>query len=373
MEGKLVFLIRSLHLGGAERQLVTLAKSLHARGRPVCVVLFYNEGVLRKDLDAAGVPVFAANKKHRWDFGGFLKRMIHILRTEQPDVLHAYLTTSNILAALLKPLLPKVRIVWGIRASNMNLDYYDRFVRFTNWLESRLSGIPDLMIANSHAGRSHCLQIGFPVEKIKVIPNGIDTERFQPNKSAGRAMRQKWQIEDGTKIIGLAARIDPIKDHTTFLQAASVLLKSRKGIGFVCVGKGAEDYTNQLKTLCSDLGIVEHIHWVGAVLEMEDAYNAFDIATLTSYGGEGFPNVVGEAMACETPCVVTDSGDAAWVVGETGAVVPPQSPEALASAWGEMLDADVQALGSAARARILENYSITRLVTETERLLWHKE
>ncbi len=365
---KVVFLIRSLEYGGAERQLVMLARGCRARGLATTVVVFYPGGVLEGELRAEAVPVRSLDKRGRWEVARFLLRLGRMLREERPDILHGYLEVSNLLTVLFKPLLPRTKAVWGIRASNVDLRRYGWVSRLNFRLQRLLSRYADLLIVNSKAGLSYHVARGFPGEKMVVVPNGIDTGRFRRDHEGRRRVREAWRVGDDEDLIGLVGRFDPMKDHRTFLQAAALLAKARDTVRFVCVGDGPARYREELRALGEELGLARRVIWAGARTDMPAVYSALDILSLSSAYGEGFPNVVGEAMACGVPCVVTDVGDAAWIVGDTGVVVPSGDPRALAEGWGRVLGASRHhrsALGQQARARIVREFGLEAFVQRT--------
>lgn len=364
----ITFLIRSLDYGGAEWQLVVLAKGLHGRGHNVVVLVFYANGTLEKELYDAGVTVRVLDKKGRWDVAGFLWRLFRVVAQDKPDIIHGYLGIPNILTVLLKPIFPGIRMVWGVRASNMDLKRYDWLSRLSYRLECMLSRFADLIITNSHAGFDYAAKNGFPKSKMLVIPNGIDTDRFRPDPSAGRLLRMEWGIADDEKLIGLVGRLDPMKDHSTFLRAAALLRNERKDVRFVCVGDGASGYREKLQALGRELGLEDCLIWAGARGDMLAVYNALDIASSSSYG-EGFPNVIGEAMACGVPCVVTDIGDSAHIVGDAGIVVPPKDPAALAAGLKLALCRWSTRESFPGRERIVSFFSVRLLVQTTEKVL----
>jgi glycosyltransferase involved in cell wall biosynthesis len=369
---KVMLLIRSLDVGGAERQVVDLAKGLHRQGHEVLVATFYQAGALAEELDSGGVRRIALDKRGRWDVLSFLVRLRRLLVRERPDVLYSYLGLPNILSALLVRTISGARLVWGVRASNVDLSRYDWFVRFAFLLECRLSRIPNLIIANSNAGKNYHAEKGFPPDKVVVIPNGIDVNRFRPNLAARAKFRTEWKIKDGEILIGLVARLDPMKDHASFLQAAAIVRERRVDVRFVCIGDGEPRYRANLKQMASDLGLGEAIIWTGVQTDMNTVLNGLDIACSSSSDGEGFSNVVAEAMACCIPCVVTDVGDSAAIVGDTGIVVPTSSPQALADAWQRKL-ADLETAprqdAERARRRIVESFSVEKMVSATEKAL----
>lgn len=361
---KILFLTRSLNCGGAERQLVLLARGLHQRGHDVAVALFYSGGPLEADLREASVRILPLNKRGRWDLLGFLTRLVRTVLHERPDLLHGYI--GNLMTLLVKPFLPLMRIVWSIRNSYVDYSRYDWLFRICHALECRLAWFADLIIANSQAGyRSHVAD-GFPKDKIVVIPNGIDTARFCPNLEARERIRAQWEVGMEEDLIGLVGRLDPMKDHETFLQAAALLLREQQQVRFVCVGDGASDYRAALQDRANVLGLSDYIMWVGAQSQMADVYNALDLLVNSSYG-EGFSNVLGEAMACGVPCVATDVGDSGLVIGEAGQLVPSKDPTALKTAMQRVLGSKKNA--AEIRRRIVENFSLDNLVLATERAL----
>lgn len=364
---KIVILTRSLNYGGAERQLITLARGLHERGHGVVFSVFYSGGPLQKDLEAAGVPVYSLNKHGRWDVFGFVYRLARFIRRERPDILHSYLCIPNMLAVLLSPLVPRMLVVLGVGAAFMDLTRYDWLAQPTYRLECLLSVFSDLVIVNSHAGFKYATQNGFPEEKMLVIHNGIDTERFRPDREAGLMLRAEWGVKGEEKLIGLVGRLDPMKDHPVFLQAAALLVRHFSNLRFVCVGGGPESYKNQLIEQSYQLGLDDRIIWAGEQADMPAVYNALDIKVLSSYG-EGFPNVIGEAMACDVPCVVTDVGDSALIVRGIGEVAKPKDPESLKVAVESVLmkitAGDYER--GINRQEVVRRFSVLQLVTNTE-------
>jgi glycosyltransferase involved in cell wall biosynthesis len=363
---KIVLLARSLDFGGAERQLVLLARGLHERGHRVDVVVFYAGAKLEDELKRMGIPVHDLRKRGRWDTIGFLYRAYRLVRRLRPRVLHAYLIAPNLVSVLLKVLLPDLRIVWGVRASNMDLRHYDRFSRVTFRAGCLLSGIADRILVNSNAGLEYHRRHGYPSARMRVIPNGIDTDRFRPSGDARRHTRAEWGVGHNQRIIGLAARLDPMKDHDNFLEAARMLAGERGDVRFVCVGDGPPDYRRALRRAGEPLENVGKLRWEPARADMAQVLNGFDVATSSSRFGEGFSNAIGEAMACGVPCVVTDVGDSAKIVGPLGRVVPPSDPARLAAGWRETLDRHPGNPRQDVRERIVRRYSVRALVERTE-------
>jgi len=366
---KIVFLTRSLEVGGAEVQIVSLAKGLAARGHDVCVVTFYPGGYLEKSISGTNIRLLSVNKRSRWDIIRFIRQLAVILRSQKADVIHSFLGPPNLLAAVLSPILPRTKIVWGIRASDMDLREYDWTWRLVSRAEKLLSRVPSLIIANAEAGKRFARENGYPDESLKVVPNGIDVDIYRPDLQSGDELRRSWQRDPNQTIIGLAARLDPMKDHPNFLQAAALLKAKGFNARYVCVGDGPEKYKQRLHSLCRDFGLGEDVIWAGHQKNMVNVFNALDVSTQSSAFGEGFPNAVGEAMAAGVVCVVTDVGDAATIVGDAGFVAAKRNPAALAQAWANLLQLGTQErreLSVRARNRIVENYSVDRMLDLSE-------
>jgi len=200
--------------------------------------------------------------------------------------------------------------------------------------------------------------------EVRVIPNGFDPVAFQPDPAARTALRTELHLSTDTPLIGMVARYDRQKDHQTFVAAAARLHARMPNVHFVLCGNGVDQSNAELVGWVTAAGLSHRCHILGERNDVARVTAALDLATLSSAYGEGFPNVLGEAMACEVPCVATDVGDSAHVVGDTGRIVPARDSDALAGAWGELLTAgndELEALGQRARRRVLENFSISRV------------
>jgi glycosyltransferase involved in cell wall biosynthesis len=368
---KIVFVVRALGYGGAERQLVTVAEGLHRQGMEAVIVTFYCGGALESELQRSNIKTLTLGKKGRWDVFPALWRLVRVVRSETPSRIHTYLDVPNVLITLLKPFLGEARIVWGVRASDMELGRYDWLHRVAGWLAARASRFADLIIINSEAGRRHHIAHGYPDRKLVVIPNGIDVERFAPDAVARTQVRRELGIRDEEPLVGVVGRLDPMKGHDTFLKAASMLTEDWAALKLVCIGDGPAAYKAHLTNIAESLGLGVRLVWVDSRNDIERMHNAFDVVVSSSTYGEGFPNVIAEAMACGVPCVVTDVGDSAHIVGNLGWVVPPRDPGKLKEALARCLEAlEAGRLDkSALRARIVESFSVDKLVTATRQAL----
>ncbi len=371
MKTRIAFLIRSLELGGAERQLTALARGLDPHQFETTVYCFYPVGPLLAELEESGIRVVSLGKTGRWDIAKFVLRLATRLRRDRPHVVHSFMGPPNLIALLLRPWAGRPRVIWGIRASNMNLADYDATWRLTFALERLLSRCPDAIIANSYAGREHLVASGFSAKRLDVVPNGIDMERFDVDRDVGQPVRCEWKHETDDILIGLVARFDSKKDHAGFLRAAAIVVKTHPDARFVLVGGAGRVERADLSALADSLGLnAGRLVWAGSRIDVPAVYAALDIHVSASAYGEGFPNAVGEAMAARLPCVVTDVGDSAAIVGDCGIVVPPRDPQALAAGIEKLISLSAEmrgTLGGRARERIATNFSEPLMIARMAR------
>ena len=371
-----VFLIiPALGVGGAERQMCELVRHLDPRTFEAHLVEIYDSRRteardLWQDLEALpGVHLHSLRKPA--GIKGYLlalPRFFALLARHRPQVLYGFMT--GVYLALAGRILG-AKAVWGIRRTSADLATVDAFERRLLPWYMRLSALAHLAIFNSRAGLRNHEALGFRSPRRVVIPNGFDRDRFSPDLEAGRAQRRAWGIPEGVPLVGLVGRVVPVKAHATFLRAAARIAAEVPEAHFACVGSGAEPYLASLRSLAATLGLEARLHWVGEASAMPAAYNSLSLLMLTSRD-EGCPNVVGEAMACGVPCVVTDVGDAALLVGDTGRVAPSGDEAGLAAAAVDLLRETPEAAArrsEAARERICARFGVDRLARDTEAAL----
>ncbi|HEX8572080.1 MAG TPA: glycosyltransferase [Allosphingosinicella sp.] len=362
----ILFLIRSLYVGGAERQLVVLARELVRRGHRVGVATFYVGGELEAELSGSGIELIPIGKTGRWDILPFLIRLVSMLRSRRPDVLYSFLPSENVVSAMVKPFTGFLTRVWGVQTAYADLSAFDRIGRLVYWLEAKLSGAADLVISNSQSGVDHAVAKGFPKDRTALVGNGIDTARFRPDPAAGERIRAELGLARDHFVIGTLSRLDPLKDFPTFLEAAAIVAAQCPQARFLCVGGGPLEA--ELRSAADRLGLGDRVVWAGSRNDPEACLNAMDSFCSSSIT-EGLSNSIAEAMACGLPCVVTDVGDSASLVGDSGVVVAPRVPKGLAQALIEQVGGAGQGRGERARARILENFSVERMGDRTIALL----
>jgi glycosyltransferase involved in cell wall biosynthesis len=243
----------------------------------------------------------------------------------------------------------------------MDVGATDALFRIELKLGVILSRFADLIICNSQAGCTYQTHRGYFSERMVVVPNGIDVQRFRPDAHARAELRAEWGIGARVALIGLVARLDPMKDHPNFLRAAARLAASGPQVRFVCVGDGPAEYRRELSALSDSLGLAGRLIWAGPRVDVWRVYNALDVAVSASAFGEGFSNTIAEAMATGVPCVVTDVGDSAALVGPMGWVCAPSNSDALAREISSALSS-LPVDPAIIRQRIVSNYSSGELL-----------
>lgn len=300
-----------------------------------------------------------------------LTRLLRVLKRQRPDILHSYLPSANVLAALAKGFHRDLTVVWGLRLTGSDGNHYNAFHRITYWLERNLPWSADLMIANAPSVRDAAIAAGLPASRIRVVPNGFNADDFWKDEEGRKRMRQSWGIGN-ERLIGMVGRLDPMKGHEVFLKAAQRLAALDTNLRFVCVGPDPYRRRTELEALTRQFGLANRLFWREPESRMREVYAALDIFCQPSIFGEGFSNVVGEAMLCEVPCAVTDVGHSAELVQNVGELVPPGNAEALADALEVLLrrsqdhSARASRLG---RERIAKAFPVEMLVSRTQEIL----
>lgn len=369
----MLFLIGTLNTGGAERQLSVLAKGLSGRGHKVRVVTLFPGGKVADDLGQGHRVELISLWPYKSRF--IIVRLFQLAAAPlilrrligSADCLYSMLEVTNFIAWLATRFKRNAFLTWGVRSANMEGHW--KMALFDK-LCALVSPSIKLLIANSHAGLECLLKRGYHPHKHTVISNGIDTSRFQYNEESRRKIRHELGVSVNQPLVGTVARLNPMKDHPTFLKAAALVMEKRADVRFVCAGGGVGRYADELHALAYELGLKGRVLWLGDRSDVVDIYSGLDVLVSSSSFGEGFPNVVGEAMSCGVPCVVTDVGDSARIVGETGRVVPAGDVSCLALEILAVLDQLAHGVTSNGlmRKRIEEKYSVKNLLDQTEHL-----
>jgi len=323
-------------------------------------------GAMAGILTHAGIRVETlAMPRGRLDPRGIV-RLLRILHTWRPHLVQTWLYHADLLGLCARLLGHAPHLLWNIRCTESVGSTGPRRVL------SSCSALPDGVIVNSFAGQQfHQQRLGYRPKRWEYIPNGFDTHELRPDEEARRKLRGELGIAETATVIGMAARHHPMKDHANFLIAAARLSERRPDVVFVLAGSGITPDNRAIAAAIDGHGLTRHMRLLGERTDISAVYPAFDIATLSSAFGEGCPNALGEAMACGVPCVATDSGDSAQLLGDTGLVVPRRDSAALSAAWerfAAMPPEERRGYGRRARERIVRDYGIDVIIRRYEAL-----
>lgn len=356
--------------GGAEFVL----KRLVANSDPtvfqhsVIALTYLNEG--ESILSELDIPVYQFHLNRRFPNPFTLLKIKQIIREEKPDLLHAWMYAA-ILAGSLAAKRSGIPIVWGLHHADMDAKHQKKMTAWTMKTCARLSyTVPVKIIACGESVRQNHSVFGFDAKRMVVIPNGIDTELFKPDPSAPAELKKELGLDNDVKLVGIAARFHPIKDHTNFLQAATIVARQRADVHFVLCGNEITPENIVLVDMLRQARLENRCHLLGMRQDMPWMLAAWDVV-VSSSRSEALSNTLIEAMACGTPCVATDVGDTAFIVGDFGITVPAQNAEKLAGGILKVLALDpeaLQTLKEGARQRIVANFDIKKISAQTGNL-----
>lgn len=362
---RILHLISTLNIGGAERNLAHLTTMMDRQSFRNMVVSMTDGGPMREVIARAGIPVSSlAMRKGVPDLRGIL-RLHKIIQAFQPDIIQAWMYHANLLGLFFTA---GHSLIWNIRCSDMDLSRYGRIYRLVVRAGALLAGVPKVVITNAQAGKTVHEALGYHPRRWEIIPNGFDTELFKPDPATREKTRNELHIPHEAIAIGLIARLDPMKGHQTFFSALRILKKIYPEVHAILAGRGVEPSNPLILNLGPPLN--DHIHMLGERTDIPEIMTALDILVSSSLS-EGFPNTVGEAMSTSVPCVVTDTGDSCLLTGQTSLVVPRGNPQALAETIARLIEAGTATrtdLGQIGRRRIQDHYSLSAMVQRYETL-----
>lgn len=366
---RIVHIINSFEYGGAEAMLCDLLlRTDRSRFEPSVVALI-DDLTVAGPIRRADIPLVTMGMKPGVPDPRGLARLAQHLRRLRPHVIHTWMDHSNLIGGLAARMAGRTNVVWGVHHSDHVPGVAKRTTLMTVSACAMLSRrLASRIVCCSEHSRVLYARRGFAFEKLMVIPNGFDTARFRPDAAARRAVRSELGMDETTPLVGLVARFDPCKDHATFLSAAAALCKVRPDVRYVLCGNKVDRSNAELTNLVNELGLERHVHLLGPRGDVPRVLAAIDVLASSSIS-EAFPLAVGEAMSCGVPCVVTNVGDSALIVGPTGQVVPPRDPQALADGLRSVLSMPGERraeLCSDARKRIVERFDLAAVTRRYE-------
>jgi len=369
---KILHIISGLSTGGAEMMLYKLLSVIDRGVFEPVVISLTDEGSLGNNIKNLNIPVYKMEMNAGFPNPFKVWRFIKLIRKINPELIQGWMYHGNLAALLAKWVLSNhVPLLWNIRHTPDDLKKEKRTTARVIRLGVRLSAQSDRIIYNSKVSAQKHESMGYDNKNRSIIPNGFNCEQFKPFDNAKSKLRHSLGLKKETLLIGLVARYHIMKDHVTFLCSAGKLNKIYPEIHFVLVGQGVDKNNHLLIKLIEDLKIRKNIHLLGKRMDVDKITAGLDIACSSSSWGESFSNAIGEAMACGIPCVVTEVGDSAWIVGETGIVMKPRDEKALTKAWVTLIELGSEGrarLGRSARQRVIEHFSINIVVKQYEDL-----
>ena len=364
---KVTHIIVGLHIGGAELMLRRLCESFNSSTSDEHrVVSLTDLGEVGALLRANGVVVDTLGMRGAWDVFGTFRKLVRVLRSSKPDVVQTWMYHSDLLGGLAARWVGVKGLIWGIRTTDVSKGGGKATIvirRLCAWLSAIL---PNVIVCAAEASRTTHIAVGYSPKKMIVIPNGFDLERLVASSEEREVIRLTHGIGVNDFVIGSLGRFNEVKDHAGFIKSAGLVAARFPYVKFLMIGRDVDHGNIALMADIAATGYADRFVLLGERKDVAGCYRAMDMFCLHSFT-EGFPNVLGEAMSMALPCVTTDAGDAAFLLGGNGIVVPVHEPQALAEALAKVVgktDAERTAMGRGAYTRIVENF--TMKCTETK-------
>lgn len=368
-------IITGLGGGGAESVLYRLCKNDLDNNKHV-VVSMMGEGKYGPLLKEIGIDVYTLDMSvGKISISGLIK-LYCLIRRISPDIVQTWMYHADLIGGIIARLAGIKKIFWNIRHTTLEKGVSKKSTIMIAKLCAKLSGIiPYKIICCASSALDVHADLGYKEDKLVIIKNGYELNKFTPDSEKGMVLRQSFSIEDKI-VLGMVGRYSPLKDHNNLLQSIDIVGKQTSDFVCLLVGNGLTNQNEELVEKIRQLDLSDHILLLGQRNDIPEVMNALDLHILSSMS-EGFPNVLAEAMACGTPCITTDVGDASVIVGETGWIVPPKNPEALADAILVAVEARKdfelwQVRKNACREHIVSNFSIESMV-ENYNKVWFYE
>ncbi|MCG6941965.1 MAG: glycosyltransferase [Thiohalocapsa sp.] len=371
---RILHVITDLSVGGAEAMLCALLSATDRSRAQPAVLSLLDGGELVGRLRDLDVPVQSAGVQPGLRAGLSLMRLRPLIGASRPDVVQTWMYHADLLGGLAAALSTKAPVVWGLHNSDLDKRRTKLSTRAVVRVNARLSHwLPRKIISCSERAAQLHTGLGYDASKFVVIPNGIDTTLYRPAAGARSEVRRVLGVPPDALLVGMVARFDPQKDYENFVRAAAAVAGRVPSAHFLLIGRGCDEHNAELGGwLDAHRPHRNRFHLLGLRGDVPRLLQALDLCVLSSAYGEAFPLAVGEAMSAGVPCVVTDVGDAAEMVGDTGRVVPPRNAVALADAMTSVLSLGEearQALGRAARVRIEARFDL-RVIAERYQALY---
>lgn len=367
--------INNLEVGGAETMLLKLLGRVRERGIESSVITLIGKGVVGPQIEQLGIRVDSLGMVGGLASATGLFRVAGRIRQLRPDIVCTWMYQADLVGGLASRLVrPRTPVIWNLRTSHDGVSF-SRTTRLVRRACASLSHcVPTTVLCNSHAVKEAHARLGYKTGLLHVIPNGFDLDAFRPSAEHRADVRRELGVPSDARLIGMMARCNPDKDHPMFLKAAHQMADRWLDVHFVLAGADVTLENPMFATALRDSPHRSRFHLLERRNDMARVQASLDIGVLASVAREGFPNAVGEAMACGVPCIVTDTGGSPEVVGDCGVVVPAGAADQLAAAcstWLSLRPQELTELGMRARNRVRQEFSL-EVVSEQYVKLWRE-
>tara|TARA_B100000700_G_C15027834_1_gene849107 strand:- start:695 stop:1777 length:1083 start_codon:yes stop_codon:yes gene_type:complete len=349
-------IITGLDVGGAENQLILLVNERQRRGFNDIVVSLAAGGTLSNRLSKSGVVLHSLGMNQKFPSPVSFLKLASLINHYKPDIIQSWMYHANLVAALVLGL-PfvgrRAKLIWGIRCSDMDLKSYSLSFRLVFNICKSLSHLPIVTLSNSQSGKVFHTNLGYKSKAWRVITNGVDIDLFRPDQTMRVRKRKELDISNNEFVIAHIGRVDPMKDHNTFLSALDLLPE----VTGLVIGEG----TNLLPP-------GKRYKRLGRRSDIAELLASVDLLVSSSAFGEGFPNVIVEGMACGLPIIATQTGDSQQILSDIGnRIVPVRDSNSIATAVKDMKNmtsAQLLSIGERNRSQVVNYHSLSHLADE---------
>jgi glycosyltransferase involved in cell wall biosynthesis len=363
--------ITGLPRGGAQTVLEQLVLGADRARFEMDVISLTELGAVGERLARNGTRVRALAMNRRLPNPAALLRLARWLRRSQTHVVQTWLYHGDLIGGLAGRL-AGVPVMWNLRQTDLDPKTTGRGTLWTARACAPLSRrVPRRIVCCSEASQRVHAALGYDASRMVVVCNGVDLGRFRPDRAAAAAFRAELGVGPGERLVGLFARYHPQKDHQTFIAAAAAVCRAVTNVRFMLCGEAIDGCNAELASLLDQAGCRDRFLLLGIRDDVPRLTAALDLAVSSSSYAEGFSNVLLEAMAAGVPCVATDVGESALMVGDSGWVVPPRDVAVMTEALLTALrssDPELVARGARARARAQTHYSLATMIETYQNL-----
>lgn len=360
---KIIHIISGLKSGGAERSLFNVCNSNISDYFKQSVICLGDKAIYGDKLVELGVEVYYLNFKNSNKLNAFIN-FKNIIKKISPDIVQGWMTHGNFASVLAYFILAgRPSLFWNIRQTVYKLKHEYILTRFLFLINILLSRIPNGIISNANISIKQLIKFGYKNDSFFLIPNGFDTNYWKPDPKLRQIERNKLKFNDNDFVLGYVGRYHPMKNIKLLLESFNKLSQQNSKFKLVIVGQNLNSYNIKEKSII-DMISQHQILIIDNTEDVKKYYNIFDLLILCSVWGEGFPNVLGEAMSCELCCISTPVGDAPDILEDVGYLVPLDDVDFLIEKVKNCMDnpEELNKLGRKARIKIVNQYSMEKTI-----------